>query len=339
MRVLVVKTSSMGDIIHTLPALTDAVQAIPGIRFDWVVEEGFAEIPRWHAAVDKVIPVAIRRWRKQPLKTWKSGEWQAYKQALQARDYDFVIDAQGLIKSAFLVTRLAKGVTCGYDKASVTESLATSCYRNTYTVDRQQHAVERIRQLFALSLGYALPGEKGDFAIRQHFLQKAQDEQPYLVFLHSTTRADKHWPEAYWQQLIERAAGEEFRVKLPWVTAEELARAERLAADNPFVDILPKLNLHDVSAVIAGATACVSVDTGLSHMAAALDRPNITLFGPTDPGLVGGYGKNQLSLEAKMQPAVDVQIEPQVFAPLTADIVWQYLQETLRRSECQAGEA
>ncbi len=116
--------------------------------------------------------MAIRRWRKQPLKTWKSGEWQAYKQALQARDYDFVIDAQGLIKSAFLVTRLAKGVTCGYDKASVTESLATSCYRNTYTVDRQQHAVERIRQLFALSLGYALPGEKGDFAIRQHFCRR-----------------------------------------------------------------------------------------------------------------------------------------------------------------------
>ncbi len=340
MRVLIVKTSSMGDIIHTLPALTDAAEAIPGIQFDWVVEEGFAEIPHWHSAVDNVIPVAIRRWRKQPLKTWRSGEWQTYKQALQARQYDYVIDAQGLIKSAFLVTRLANGVRCGYDKASVTESLACSCYQKTFTVARQQHAVERIRQLFAQSLGYALPQQKGNFAIRQHFVAAPdvpEYEKPYLVFLHSTTRADKHWPELYWQKLVRLAASENLRVKLPWVNDEELARAECLAQGNPFVDILPKLNLHDVSAVIAGATACVSVDTGLSHMAAALDRPNITLFGPTDPGLVGGYGDNQLSLEAKLQPAVSETVEPQVFAPLTAEIVWQHLQEKLSKISFDGG--
>ncbi len=339
MRVLVVKTSSMGDIIHTLPALTDAMRAIPGIRFDWVVEEGFAEIPRWHEAVDTVIPIAIRRWRKQPLKTWRSGEWRAYKNALQSNHYDFVIDAQGLIKSAFLVTRLAKGISCGYDKASITEPLACTCYEHTYPVSRQQHAVERIRQLFALSLGYDLPKGQGYFAIRQHFIDVIKNSEPYLVFLHSTTRADKHWPEEYWQKLITLAASEQLRVKLPWVTAEELARAERLAAGNPFVEILPKLNLHDVSAVIAGATACVSVDTGLSHMAAALDRPNITLFGSTDPGLVGGYGENQLSLEAKEQQSVNVSVEPNVFASLTPDIVWQHLQNKLDQIAVQVGEA
>ena len=94
MRVLLVKTSSMGDVIHTLPALTDAMNAVAGIRFDWVVEEGFKEIPQWHSAVDRVIPVAIRRWRKSPLDTWRSGEWQAFKKHLQMREYDAVIDAQ-----------------------------------------------------------------------------------------------------------------------------------------------------------------------------------------------------------------------------------------------------
>ena len=102
MRVLLVKTSSLGDVIHTLPALTDAQRAIPGIQFDWVVEEGFAEIPAWHPAVAQVIPVAIRRWRKHPLQTLRSGEWRRFKARLRETHYDLVIDAQGLLKSAWL---------------------------------------------------------------------------------------------------------------------------------------------------------------------------------------------------------------------------------------------
>ena len=118
MKVLIVKTSSMGDIIHTLPAITDAMHAIPQISFDWVVEENFAEIPHWHPAVDRVIPVAIRRWRKNIIQTYRQGEWKAYKEALCNTSYDAVIDAQGLLKSALLVTRLAKGPSYGLDKHS-----------------------------------------------------------------------------------------------------------------------------------------------------------------------------------------------------------------------------
>ncbi|MGS6555311.1 lipopolysaccharide heptosyltransferase I, partial [Escherichia coli] len=115
MRVLIVKTSSMGDVLHTLPALTDAQQAIPGIKFDWVVEEGFAQIPSWHAAVERVIPVAIRRWRKAWFSAPIKAERKAFREALQAENYDAVIDAQGLVKSAALVTRLAHGVKHGMD--------------------------------------------------------------------------------------------------------------------------------------------------------------------------------------------------------------------------------
>ena len=322
MKVLIVKTSSMGDVIHTLPALTDATKAIPGIRFDWVVEEGFAEIPGWHFAVDNVIPVAIRRWRKNLWKTFLSGEWRRYRAALSASEYDLVIDAQGLLKSAMLVTRYSRGVRCGYDKSSAREPLAARFYQRTFKVDKQQHAVERTRQLFAQALGYQLEG-RGDFAIRNHFIPDQEATSDYLVFLHSTTRFDKHWPEEYWLELIKKATAEGWHIKLPWGNPEERSRAARLAQNNDAVEVLPKLNLAEVTTVLAGAAGCVSVDTGLSHMAAALDRPNVILFGSTDPGLVGGYGKDQVCLESKAQSESDIHAEPAVFANLTPTIVWE----------------
>lgn len=323
MKVLIIKTSSMGDVIHTLPALTDAAKAFPGISFDWVVEEAFQEIPRWHPNVDKVIPVAIRRWRKSIFKTLKSGEWSEYKAELQRSSYDAVIDAQGLIKSAFLVTRLANGPKFGLDKQSAKEPIASSFYDTPITVAKNQHAVERVRQLFASALGYELEG-RGDFAIHQHFSPE-ENSSRYLVFQHSTTRFDKHWPEQYWEQLIETACANGWQIKLPWGNPTERERAERFAAVHSAAEVLPKLSLSEIANVLAGATACVSVDTGLSHLAAALDRPNVILFGPTDPGLVGGYGKEQYCLQASDYPAIDSNIEPAVFASLTPDIVWHQL--------------
>ena len=331
MKVLIVKTSSLGDVIHTLPALTDAMNAIPGIHFDWVVEEGFKEIPAWHPAVDKVIPVAIRRWRKSLLSSQTRAEWKAYKAALQSTKYDAVIDAQGLIKSAFLVTRLAKGPSYGQDKNSAREPLAAKFFDHSVRVAKQQHAVERTRQLFAKALGYTLPDAKGDFCVKAHFQKTNPPEQPYLVFQHSTTRFDKHWPEAYWQELIKKASESGWQIKLPWGNPAERERAERLAKVHKNAQVLPKLTLAEVAQVLSSASGCVSVDTGLSHLAAALDRPNVILFGPTDPGLVGGYGKDQLCLEAKGYPAVSGQIEPAIFAPLTPEIVFTNLEKLLKK--------
>lgn len=329
MRVLIVKTSSMGDIIHTLPALTDAANAYPDIQFDWVVEESFQEIPHWHSRVDRVIPVAIRRWRKNIWQTWRSGEWQAYKTQLQAVQYDAVIDAQGLLKSALLATRLAQGPRFGLDKHSAREPLAGKFYDQPLPVAKGQHAVERVRQLFSQALNYPLPTDRGDFAIRQHFQTDPTESEPYLVFQHSTTRFDKHWPELYWQRLISQAGAQGWRIKLPWGNPAEKERAERLAAVSEHAEVLPKLSLAEVAAVLASATACVSVDTGLSHLAAALDTPNVILFGPTDPGLVGGYGKDQYCLEAKNYTPTTEQVEPAIFNPLTPEIVWEHLASLL----------
>lgn len=294
MRVLIVKTSSMGDVLHTLPSLTDAMRAIPGIRFDWVVEEGFAQIPTWHEAVDRVIPVAIRRWRKAWFSAPIKAERKAFREAVQAQRYDVIIDAQGLVKSAALVTRLAHGEKHGMDWQSAREPLASLFYNRRHAIAKQRHAVERTRELFAKSLNYAKPTAQGDYAIAQHFLNDATPAaQPYFIFLHATTRDEKHWPETNWRQLIELMQPSGIHIKLPWGAEHERQRAERLAAGFSHVEVLPKLALAQVAAELAGAKAVVSVDTGLSHLTAALDRPNITLFGPTDPGLIGGYGRNQ----------------------------------------------
>ncbi|OCQ54429.1 Lipopolysaccharide heptosyltransferase 1 [Photorhabdus australis subsp. thailandensis] len=300
MRVLLVKTSSMGDVLHSLPALTDAEKNLPDIRFDWVVEEGFAQIPNWHSAVDNIIPVAIRRWRKSWFSKETRTERRLFKETLKLNQYDAIIDAQGLLKSAFLVTRLTHGPKHGYDRKSIREPLASFFYDFRHSVSKQQHAVERIRELFAVSLGYSKPTKQGDYGISHHFLkQNPENKDDYLVFLHATTRDEKHWPESYWRQLIAEIQPTGMRIKLPWGAKHEHQRALRLAEGFPHVEVLPKLTLAQVAQQLAGAKAVVSVDTGLSHLTAALDRPNITLFGPTDPGLIGGYGKEQMSLKAE----------------------------------------
>ena len=292
MRVLIIKTSSLGDVIHTLPALTDAAHAIPGIRFDWVVEEGFAEIPSWHPAVDRVIPVAIRRWRKNLWQTVKSGEWKAFKQRLREHKYDLVIDAQGLVKSAWL-TRYVKAPVAGLDRFSAREGLASRFYDRRLSVATGQHAVERVRQLFAMALAYDLPEGIGNYGLDLDRLQ-LPPAAPYVVFLHGTTWATKHWPEAYWRELAERLGRRKLQVRLPWGNPAEKARAERIAQGLNNCEVLPKLNLAGVARVLAAAKACVAVDTGLGHLAAALDVPTISLFGPTNPGLTGAYGRVQV---------------------------------------------
>lgn len=292
MRVLIIKTSSLGDVIHALPALTDAAHAIPGIRFDWVVEEGFAEIPSWHPAVDQVIPVAIRRWRKNVWQTIKSGEWKAFKQRVRERKYDLVIDAQGLVKSAWL-TRYVKAPVAGLDRYSAREGLASRFYDRRLSVAVGQHAVERVRQLFAMALAYDLPEGIGNYGLDLERLQ-LPPAAPYVVFLHGTTWATKHWPEAYWRELAERLGRSRLQVCLPWGNQAEKDRAERIAQGLNNCQVLPRLNLAGVARVLAAAKACVAVDTGLGHLAAALDVPTISLFGPTNPGLTGAYGRVQV---------------------------------------------
>lgn len=299
MRVLIIKTSSLGDIIHTYPALTDAVRAIPDIRFDWLVEESFADLPILHPAVDEVIALPWRRLRKRlfSLDAWR--ELAGLRRRLQSKHYDLVIDAQGLIKSA-IWTRIVRAPSHGLAADSAREPLASRFYQNTHSVAWGQHAITRVRELFAKALGYALPNmDETDFHIAPKLRVISWEQPTYWVFAHATTWESKHWPEAYWQSLILFARQEQKKVLLPWGNDEERARAERLARLTQHVEVLPKLDLSAMTRVLAGAECVVGVDTGLTHLAAALHRPVVAIYGATEPGLTGVIGPKALVLQAK----------------------------------------
>jgi heptosyltransferase-1 len=204
MKVLLIKTSSMGDLIHTLPALTDAGHALPGIRFDWVVEDSFTDIPAWHPLVDKVIPVALRRWRKGVFSRATRTAWSDLRKELRANEYDLVLDAQGLVKSAF-ITLFTRGMNAGLDWGSAREPLASLVYQRKCTVNFYQHAVVRMRSLFSQALDYPLPETAPDFGLdrRQfnHVSAAMKAEGKYIVFLHGTTWTSKQWPESCWIKL------------------------------------------------------------------------------------------------------------------------------------------
>lgn len=297
MKVLIVKTSSLGDVIHTLPALTDAAKAIPNISFDWVVEESFQDISKLHPRVNRVIPISIRLWRK--------GIWthrQAIKdsiKAIQKDEYDLVIDAQGLIKSA-IVTRFAKGRKAGLSKTSCREPMASLAYQQCIDVAKGQHAITRVRQLFAKSLGYDLLDEPASYGLNKddHAVPTLL-ASPYLVFLHGTTWASKHWPNESWKELIQLATAQGLAVYLPWGNDVEKERADRLAmvSDNAFV--LPRSSIKELTAILMHAKGVVGVDSGLSHLTAACGTPEVTLYGSTSAVLTGTLGVKTTCLQAE----------------------------------------
>jgi heptosyltransferase-1 len=302
MRVLVVKMSSLGDVIHTLPALTDARQALPEVRFDWVVEEGFAEIPGWHPAVDKVIPVALRRWRRQLLRADTRREWDRARAELRARGYHAVIDAQGLVKSAFICRQL-RAPRYGMDWHSAREGLATLAYDHRIPVPRDMHAVERTRLLFSRSLHYALPQARGDYGVQVGSADAAATSEPQppgLLFFHGTAREEKLWPEDHWVALAELAGAAGYSPWLPWGSESERQRALRIAARSGSVRVLPRQSLTELAGMLRRVPAAVAVDTGLGHLAAALDVPTVSLYGPTSTRLVGAYGRNQVHIKSPL---------------------------------------
>lgn len=298
MKVLVVKTSSMGDVIHTLPALTDAARVFPDIQFDWVVEESFAQIPSWHPHVKRVIPIAWRRWRKNLLakKTWS--EIKAFWKDLRSEQYDFIIDAQGLVKSA-VISQLAKGKKGGLDWESARESFASLGYQQKCKVNFYQHAIVRMRSIFSLLLGYALPQSIPEYGIsRKQFYNEAAED--YLVFLHGTTWPTKLWPEEFWISLGQQAEKAGFIIKLLWGNVAERERANRIASQVKNAVVLDRLDLLGSARVLANARATVAVDTGFAHLSAALDVPGVSVFGPTSPAYSGVLGQFQVNLAANL---------------------------------------
>ena len=289
MHLLLVKTSSLGDVIHNLPVVSDLRRAFPDATIDWCVEESFAEIPRLHPEVAEVIPVAIRRWRKHlgSMQTWS--EMRAFRRRIKTTAYDAVLDTQGLIKSG-LICRLAYGTRYGYAAEVARERHAARFYDKTFVIPPNAHAVVRNRWLGAAAFDYPV-----DFPL-DYGIAAPEFDLPWLtaehhaVLLTATSRDDKLWPEAHWIALGQSMKKRGLSPILPSGSAAERARAERIAAAIPGAVVAPRLNLRELAALIGRATLAVGVDTGLAHLATALRVPTIALYVATDPALTGVLG-------------------------------------------------
>ncbi|GAB2897012.1 lipopolysaccharide heptosyltransferase I [Uliginosibacterium flavum] len=299
--ILLVKTSSLGDVIHNLPVVSDLRRIWPNIAIDWVVEEAFAEIPRLHPGVRTVLPMALRRWRKQlgQRATW--AEMREFVRQLRTPYYDLILDTQGLIKSG-IITRLARGLRCGYNAEVARERHAAWFYDCKYLIPPNAHAVERNRWLSAAACAYEQPAALRYGIHAPQATPGAVLQPAYCVLLSATSRDDKLWPEENWARLGQHLTAQGLRCVLPAGNPRERERATRIAASIPGATVAPPSSLNELATLLAGAVGVVGVDTGLTHLAAALDRPVVALYVATDPGLTGVFaGVQAVNLGGKGQ--------------------------------------
>jgi heptosyltransferase I len=287
-RILFIKTSSLGDVVHNCPAVSDVARCVPGAVIDWVVEDTFAEVAAMHGAVRRVIPIAIRRWRGDLLAPATWSEFAAFREALRAESYDAVVDSQGLVKSA-LVAALARGRRHGFDRASVREPFAVRFYDAVHAVPPELHAVERNRRLAAAALGYAVPAGC-DYGLRAAGEPPIVARKPYALLLTMTSRDDKLWAEEHWRSLGSWLEARGVHCLLPWGTDEERRRCGRIATAIPGAVVPQRMPLGGLARLASEAHCVIGVDTGLAHLAAALDVPVVGLYCGSDPALTGLHG-------------------------------------------------
>lgn len=293
MKILLIKMSSMGDIFHTFPAISDLKTHNPDIVIDWVVEYGFKEIVEWHPAIRKTIPINLRRWMKRRgANSWR--EFTTWHKELRAEEYDLVIDAQGLFKSAAIARMSKNAIIHGFDRKYARESIAAIFYNHSYEVSKEGHAVERTRQLFGKIFDYT-PSPKLNFGIKKKFSHVIKNPQK-LMFIIGTSWVTKLWSTQHWQTLTALAINEGYDVEVMWGSPEELAIAERIIAACPKATRpQQRLSITTIAEKLVEAVGVIGLDTGFSHLAGALETPTIALYGATSPtkvGLIGAHTKN-----------------------------------------------
>ncbi len=313
MNILIVKLSSLGDVVHAMPAVQDLRAARPDAAIDWVVEGGFAPLVQRCDGVRHVIGFGLRRWRRAPLAPATRAEWRAFREQLRGHAYDAVVDLQGLTKSA-LVARAARLEAGGRRYAMANRTEGSSYEAPTrwladvaLRLEPHVHAVTRSRELCARAFGYELPQQ---LRFGLHASAGAR-RQPCVAFIHGTSRADKCWPEAHWIELGRRLVAQGMGVGLPHGDAGELERAQRLAQTlGPAAQVWPRAGLGELTDRLAACSGVVGVDSGLSHVAVALDLPHVQIYNfdtawRTGPLPAGPGRARQQSVYAEPTPSVD----------------------------------
>lgn len=294
-QILFVKLSSLGDVIHHLPAVTDLARHLPEARIAWAVEEAYADLVRLHPAVAESIPVGLRGLRRHPLQAERWRRIAAARRSLAARRWDYVVDSQSLIKSA-LVTRAAQGKRFGLDAASAREPAAAWFYDERIEVPRALHAVERNRRLVARVFGYELDGP-ADYGLETPpYPPLWAPRGRFAVMLHAASRADKRWSDGKWVELARGLSRAGYATVFPGGTEAERIAAARLALLVPDAIAAPPMDLWVAATLLAHASFVVGVDTGLTHLAVALEKTTVGIYRATEPALTGLHGASGVSL-------------------------------------------
>lgn len=316
----------MGDVIHTFPAVTDALAAVEELAIDWLVEAPFAPLVALHPGIGTAIPVAMRRWRRRPLDAATRSAVGDLRRRLKAAGYDRVLDAQGLMKSA-LLARLAGAPVAGFDRASAREGWIAPLYAERHAVPRRLHAIARTRLLFGQALGYRPDLDTVRYGLAAPRMP-ASGNGDRAFLLHGTTWQSKKWPDAAWARTARGLAERGLTPVTTYADDAERATAAAIAAAVPETVVLPKTDLAVLAGHIAGARLAIGVDTGLTHLATALDVPTVALFLATRPGLTGPVGRRCATLSALPDDAGLAPVSRRAAVPAGRTITPEQVLET-----------
>lgn len=321
MKILIVKLSSLGDVVHAMPAVQDMLRALPDAQIDWVVERGFAPLAQRCRGIHRVIASDLRRWRKAPLNQETRRAWGVFKAELQQEQYDAVIDLQGLSKSALIswLARLSPGGKryglANQTEGSSFEAPARWVAHQAITLPAHSHAVTRSRELCAQALHYRLPVELSFGLVAQRvqapLVGTEMTIKPGLrgvvALVHGTSRADKQWPLAHWRALAQRLNDAGFGVVLPHGNPAEQQTAQDIAQGLAHAQVWPVLPLDALIDALTICSGVIGVDSGLSHIAVALDLPHVQIYNFDTAWRTGPLADSprQCSVFAHPTPSVD----------------------------------
>ena len=299
----------MGDLMHALPALTEAKEHITDISFDWVVDKNFASVPSWHPLVDKTIVTDHRNWRRQLFSKKSRESLQQVLNEINGTQYDLVVDMQNNLKSA-LVSFLSKHRVTGMDAKSVREYPAHLAYSTKINVDKDLHAIERQKKLLAEALDYSYSMKNVDYgALLETFIEPNINlPNKYVVLVQNASWITKQWSIAKWQKLVQYFDGKNIKMILPSGNLNELERAKEIASISTNAQAIDLMPLNEIAYIIKNANFCICSDTGLAHLSALSGTPSITLYGPTETALIGTYGKNQVHIVGKNNDINNIEV-------------------------------
>ena len=287
----------MGDLMHALPALTEANSHVEDISFDWVVDTNFASVPSWHPLVNKIIMTDHRNWKKHLFSKNSRKSLREVINQINESDYDVVVDMQNNLKSAF-ISYLCKHEVVGMDSKSAREYPAHLAYSKKINVDKKMHAIERQKKLLGDALGYDYKRKHIDYgASFKNFVEpNIKLPNKYIVLVQNASWVTKQWSIENWQQLIQYLEEKSINMLLPSGNLEELERAKQICSVSEKAQAVDLMSLDEIAYIVKNANFCICSDTGLAHLSALTETPSITLYGPTKTSLIGTTGINQSHL-------------------------------------------